>query len=121
MRTMRSLLVLGLALGLGAGAGAQAGKAPTDEIQAAGSADGATPTFSPPVRLPAGTKLLGENRLFPSPVFHDVNGDGRLDIVVGDLIGKLTVALREPGDAVAFGAETKLMDVDGKEIDFHNW
>jgi len=80
------------------------------------------PTFAPPVRLKAGDKFLGENRLFPSPVFHDMNGDGLLDIVTGDLFGRLTVALRLPGDGPPrYGAETKVMAVDGKELDFHNW
>ena len=54
--------------------------------------------------------------------FADMNGDGLLDIVVGDLIGKMTVALREPGDGPPkFAAETKLMALDGKELDFANW
>ncbi|HLQ36793.1 MAG TPA: hypothetical protein VK348_03260 [Planctomycetota bacterium] len=80
------------------------------------------PTFAPPVRLQAGGKFLGENRLFPSPVFHDMDGDGLADIVVGDLFGRLTVARRLPGDGPArYGAETKLMATDGKELDFHNW
>ena len=79
-------------------------------------------TFATPTRLKAGDSLLGEKRLFPSPVFHDIDGDGLQDIVVGDLIGRMTVALRKPGAGPAtFGAETKLMDVDGKQIDFHNW
>ena len=79
-------------------------------------------TFAKPVRLMAGDQFLGENRYFPSPVFHDLNGDGLADIVVGDLRGHMTVALRKPGDGpVTFEAETKLMDVDGKVIDFHNW
>ena len=77
--------------------------------------------FAPPVRLKAGDRLLGEKRLYPSPVYHDVNGDGLADIVVGDLMGRITVALRQPGMPPTYGAETKLKDVDGKEIDFHNW
>jgi hypothetical protein len=80
------------------------------------------PKFAPPVRLKAGDKFLGEGRLYPSPVFHDMNGDGLPDIVVGDLWGKLTVALRLPGDGPpSYGAETKVMASDGKELDFHNW
>lgn len=80
------------------------------------------PSFAPPVRLMAADKGLGENRLFPSPVFHDINGDGLQDLVIGDLIGRLTVALRLPGKgAPSYGAETKLMASDGKELDFHNW
>jgi hypothetical protein len=81
-----------------------------------------TSKFAPPVRLMAGDAFLGGDRLFPSPVFHDVNGDGLLDIVVGDLPGRLTVALRRKGaDARAYAAETELMAADGKRIDFHNW
>lgn len=82
----------------------------------------AAPTFAPPVRLSAGDVFLGDERMYPSPVFHDVNGDGLFDIVVGDLWGHLTVALREKGaDPRAFAAETELMAADGKRIDFHNW
>ena len=51
-----------------------------------------------------------------------MNGDGAADVVVGDLWGKLTVALRsKDARALELAAETKLMAVDGKEIDFHNW
>ena len=99
-------------------AGCSALGASTDAIA---QNDPSAATFAAPVRLKAGDKLLGENRLFPSPVFHDVDGDGRLDIVVGDLIGRMTVALRKPGKELAFGEETKLLDAAGKEIDFHNW
>ena len=82
----------------------------------------ATPTFSAPTRLKAGETFLGQKRLFPSPVFHDIDGDGLQDIVVGDWRGRLTVALRKPGKGpIAFGAETSVMATDGKEIDFHNW
>ena len=83
---------------------------------------GASGTFAAPVRLKAGTQFLGEKRLYPSPVFHDINGDGLADIVVGDLIGQMTVALRKAGNGPAtFDAETELKDVDGKPLKFHNW
>jgi hypothetical protein len=83
--------------------------------------------FAAPVRLEAGAKKLGakslgEGRLYPSPVLHDVNGDGLLDVVVGDLRGRITFALREKGTgAPHFAAEQKWMGADGKELDFHNW
>lgn len=76
------------------------------------------PQFAAPVRLQAGGKLLGEGRLYPSPVAHDVNGDGRLDLVVGDLRGRITVALRT---ASGYAAEAPMRAADGKDIDFHNW
>ena len=85
---------------------------------AAQSAD----SFAPPVRLKAGEKFMGAGHLYPSPVFHDVNGDGALDVVVGDLRGILTVALRKPGAGpMAFGAETRLKDLGGEDLKFQNW
>ena len=78
--------------------------------------------FAPPVRLKAGDKLLGEKRLYPSPVFHDVDGDGLADIVVGDLRGVLTFAARQPGDGPAtFAAEKAVPGADGKGLKFNNW
>lgn len=79
-------------------------------------------TFAAPVRVNAGAKLLGERRLYPSPVYHDLDGDGLQDIVVGDLRGRLTVAKRLPGAGPAkYAEEQPVLAVDGKEIDFHNW
>lgn len=77
------------------------------------------PTFAAPVRLQAGDKLLGAGRLYPSPMAHDVDGDGRLDLVIGDLAGRLTVALRRADGTYA--AETPLLAADGKRLDFANW
>ena len=78
--------------------------------------------FAAPVRLKAGDKFLGGGRLFPSPVFRDMNNDGTADLVVGDLIGKITIALRAPGaNPLAFAAETDMKAADGEPINFHNW
>lgn len=80
------------------------------------------PTFAPPVRLQVAGKWLGEGRLYPSPVLHDRNGDGLADLVIGDLRGLLTVALRQPGQGPAtWAAEQKLLASDGQPLDFHNW
>lgn len=76
--------------------------------------------FASPVRLMAGEKYMGAKRLYPSPVFHDVNGDGKLDVVVGDLWGGLTVALRT-GDGMEFAAEKELENADGQPLKFNNW
>ncbi|MEZ5966127.1 MAG: hypothetical protein R3F56_19985 [Planctomycetota bacterium] len=104
------LLLGGAALATAFG-GRLPGQGPSDQQPAT--------TFAAPVRLRAGESFLGERRLFPSPVFHDVNGDGRDDIVIGDLIGRMTYALRQADGSYA--AEAKLEDEEGKQIDFHNW
>ncbi|MHC4973074.1 MAG: hypothetical protein ACYTG3_12155 [Planctomycetota bacterium] len=78
--------------------------------------------FAAPVRIRAGDAFLGEERLYPSPVLHDVDGDGLADIVVGDLFGRVTVARRLAAKPpVAFGAEKPINDRDGKPLRFHNW
>ena len=90
---------------------------------AAATAVAQVPQFASPVRLKAGDKFLGENRMYPSPVCHDLDGDGRVDVVVGDLVGVLTVAPRAnaAAGAPAYGPETKVLAADGQPLDFDNW
>jgi hypothetical protein len=108
MKTARlRLLALAIAIPLGAEASA-------DEMD--------RPRFAAPVRIRAGDAFLGAGRLYPSPVVHDVDGDRRPDIVVGDLFGKVTVAPRTAAKApVTFAAERPLNGRDGKPLKFHNW
>lgn len=78
--------------------------------------------FAPPRRIHAGEKFLGAGRLYPSPVLHDVDGDRRADLVVADLFGRVTVALRSAdGEHLAFGEEKPLLKRDGKPLKFSNW
>ncbi|MFY9342323.1 MAG: hypothetical protein WAT39_07530 [Planctomycetota bacterium] len=91
-------------------------------VCAAATAVAQSPSFASPVRLQAGDKLLGEGRLFPSPVYHDLNGDGTADLVVGDLPGRLTVAYGVRGAASpTFGPEEHVKGADGKQVDLQNW
>lgn len=78
--------------------------------------------FAPPVRLECDGAPVGATRLYPSPVMHDVDGDGLADLVLGDLTGRLTVSLRRAGDvATSFGRETPMRANDGAELKFENW
>jgi hypothetical protein len=84
--------------------------------------ENARPRFAPPKRFKVGDVYLGENRTYPSPVLHDYDGDGRRDIVVGDLAGRLTVALGVSSDgARSLGPEKPVEDRNGKPLRFHNW
>ena len=98
------------------------------EAQAASQAPRTEPvprqptSFGPGTVLLAGEAAMGARRDYPSPVFQDMNGDGRLDIVIGDLWGKITVELRLPGDGPPrFGADEPLLTPDGEPLDFKNW
>lgn len=80
-------------------------------------------TFEAPVRLQSGETFLGaalnkRDRLYPSPALHDVDGDGKADLVIGDLFGNLTVAKRTKD---GWAEETNLMGADGKPLKFNNW
>lgn len=104
------------------GAAALIAAAAVSQGDAPPAAPSKAPKFAAPIRLKAGDAFMGEKRLYPSPVFHDLNGDGLLDVVIGDLPGKLTVATRVAGSgAPRFSAETKIKGRDGKDLDFSNW
>lgn len=69
----------------------------------------------------AGAPLAGD-RLFPSPAAHDFDGEGTLELAIGDLWGRITIARRAAdGVATEWGVEAPLLDGDGKRLDFHNW
>ena len=77
--------------------------------------------FAPPQKISAGEAVAGKGRLYPSPAMHDVDGDGLADLVIGDLMGKVTYARRLPGDGLSFAAEQPVLDRDGEKLNFHNW
>lgn len=76
------------------------------------------PLFEPPVRIAAGDKFMGENMLYPSPVFFDLDGDQKPEIVLGDLFGKLTAC---QSDGKSWKPSQPIRGADGKSLEFNNW
>ena len=86
-------------------------------------ADPPKPQFDPPVRLTADGRPINqtEKLLYPSPVLLDIDGDTRVELVVGDLWGKLRVypAAGKRGE-LAWGKGANLQ-VKGKDLTVPNW
>ncbi len=80
-------------------------------------------TFETPTRVQAGDtfvghRLLNRDRLYPSPALHDLDGDGNLELVIGDLFGRLTVTSRTKD---GWSEEKPLLGADGEPLKFNNW
>ena len=91
-------------------------------LVAALSAPGDPPTFAAPLRLTAGGAPMGNDQLYPSPVLYDVDGDGALEMIVGDLRGNLVVSERLPSDDTTAWSEPEPLErADGKPLEFNNW
>jgi len=113
------LAIVSLAAVLAVGAPCPASPdAAADKAEIAGTAETKV-RFAAPKRMKAGASWLGEGRLYPSPAAHDLNGDGQLDVVIGDLPGRVTAALR--GQDGSLAAEAPVDKRDGKPLKFHNW
>lgn len=71
------------------------------------------PQFAPPVRLEAdGKPVRLEKPGFAAPCWHDVDGDGRKDLVVGQFAGGKIRVFKNLGDGkLAAGA---WLEADGK-------
>ena len=80
------------------------------------------PRFAEPVRLKAGDAFLGEGRSYPSPAMHDIDGDGVVDVVIGDLPGTISLARGvRKGGAYTLAAEKSVKMKDGNRLEFNNW
>lgn len=80
------------------------------------------PQFEDPVLIMAGDQPLAHNTLYPSPALHDLDGDGRPELLIGDLFGKIRFATRAPGsDPTRWSELQDLQDAEGKSLKFSNW
>ena len=82
-----------------------------------------SPSFDPPVRLKAGDAFIdaGEEIGYASPQVFDVDGDARLDLVVGNFRGHFLVFENVgTNESRVFEAKGRLK-AGGKEVAIHNW
>ena len=76
--------------------------------------------FAPPVQLTAG----GKNHtgiMYPSPVFHDVDGDGKSELLIGEIFGTITISERESEGSATAWTKARPMQIDGEPIKLNNW
>lgn len=79
------------------------------------------PHFAAPIRLTAGDEPLGTALPYPSPRLHDIDGDGDLEMVLGDLRGRVHVAERAAGDDPAAWGELRPFKSGERALKFNNW
>ncbi|MEM1450423.1 MAG: hypothetical protein AAF957_11115 [Planctomycetota bacterium] len=76
--------------------------------------------FAPPVQLTAGgSEHTGI--LYPSPALHDVDGDGALELLIGEIFGTITISERDPEGPATAWREAQSMKVGGEPIKLNNW
>ena len=79
------------------------------------------PHFASPIRLTAGDESLGSTLPYPSPRLHDIDGDGAVEMVLGDLRGRVHVAERATGDDPMAWGELRPFKSDKRLLKFNNW
>ena len=76
--------------------------------------------FAPPVPISPAAAAKIESILYPTPVLHDVDGDGALEMVIGDLPGNLWVCEKAEGGPMEWSEPKALEGPDGP-LKFDNW
>lgn len=77
--------------------------------------------FEAPVQIKAGESNFSEV-LYPSPVIRDVDGDGQVELYIGDLRGYIQRADRiSSGTDSEWGPAVNMKATDGKDLKFSNW
>ena len=78
-------------------------------------------TFAKPVPLMDGKSVLGAELRYPSPALHDLDGDGKLELVVGDLTGRVHIASAAGGASETQWTELTPLQSDSEDLKFNNW
>ena len=76
------------------------------------------------ISLGSPEELLTDNNAFtrqsyPSPVLHDLDGDGQSELIVGDLPGRMRYC--EKGETDLAWSKMKPMKADGEPLRLNNW
>ena len=64
---------------------------------------------------------LASRIIYPSPRLLDIDLDGTLELVVGDLPGRVHVAEKADGDDPYDWSALSNFATDGRPLKFHNW
>ncbi|MEE9395310.1 MAG: hypothetical protein V3W41_22690 [Planctomycetota bacterium] len=75
-------------------------------------------SFAAPVELTAGGKAIS-NLMYPSPVLHDLDGDGKRELVLGEIFGTVR-ACTASADGLKWQKQV-LLQAEGEKLKFNNW
>lgn len=76
--------------------------------------------FESPVELLADGKAI-KGTGYPSPTLYDIDRDGNLDLVVGDIMGNILVSQKSSASSLTKWDETKNLECNGEPIRLKNW
>ncbi len=81
--------------------------------------------FEAPVRLKVGDQFLNDaaRQMYPSPAMFDIDRDGQLELVVGDIFGSLNVYenLSDEKSDPVWSTHIPLKLSDGEKVKVSNW
>lgn len=79
--------------------------------------------FRKPVRIKAAGEVIdtGEHVAHSGPAFADLNGDGVIDLLVGNFRGYIEYFENKGTNEQPEYAEGKMLEAEGETIKVHNW
>lgn len=81
--------------------------------------------FEAPIRLKVGDQFLNDaaRQMYPSPAMFDIDRDGQLELVVGDIFGSLNVYenLSDEKSDPIWSSHIPLKLSDGEKVKVSNW
>jgi hypothetical protein len=80
----------------------------------------ASDRFEEPVELLTNGASI-DSVMYPSPTLYDLDGDGKRELVIGDIFGSIHSCIKSDGKTNAWGEMVKLKSVDGKPLQLNNW